>query len=97
MANYVAEQYARWHAKYALLGIHLPLKFIECLEGLVKVVDQCRGHFGLYYYIINICLNELISDMVFEALQDGSLIGCTSVFKPKRHSHVVVSTKGCDE
>jgi hypothetical protein len=38
-ANYVAEQYARWHAKYALLGIQLPLKPIECHEGLVKVVD----------------------------------------------------------
>jgi hypothetical protein len=39
MANYVAKQYARWHTKYALLGIHLPLKLIECLEGLVEVVD----------------------------------------------------------
>jgi hypothetical protein len=97
MANYVAKQYARWHAKYALLGIQLLLKLIKCLEGLVEVVDQCRGHFGLYHYIINICLNELISDLVFEALLDGSLICCTSVFEPKQHGHVAVSTEGHDE
>jgi hypothetical protein len=39
MANYIVEQYARWHAEYALLRIHLLLKLIECLEGLVEVVD----------------------------------------------------------
>jgi hypothetical protein len=82
MANYVAEQYARWHAKYALLGIQLPLKLIECLEGLVEVIDQGRGHFSLHHYIINICLNELISNLVLEALLDVSLIGCTSVLSP---------------
>jgi hypothetical protein len=81
--NYVAEKYARWHTKYALLGIQLPLKLIECLEGLVEVVDQGGGHFGLHRYIFNICLNELISDLVLEALLDGSLIGYTSVFEPK--------------
>jgi hypothetical protein len=77
-ANYVAEQYAIWHTKYALLGIQLPLKLIECLEGLVEVIDQGRGHFGLHHYNIDICLNELISDLVLEALLDGSLIGCTA-------------------
>jgi hypothetical protein len=82
MANYVAEQYARRHTKYALLGIQLPLKLIECLEGLVDVIDQGRGYFGLDHYVINVCLNELISDLVFEALPDGSLIGCTYVFSP---------------
>jgi hypothetical protein len=46
------------------------LKGIKGLESLVEVIDQARGHFGLYYYIINICLNELISDLVFEALFD---------------------------
>jgi hypothetical protein len=80
MTNYVAEQYARWHTKYALLGIQLPLKLIECLEGLVEVVDQGRGHFGLHHYVINICLNELISDLVLKALLDGSLMGCTCIF-----------------
>jgi hypothetical protein len=59
------------------------LKLIECLEGLVEVIDQGRGHFGLHHYIINICLYKLISDLVLEALLDGSLIGCTSVFEPK--------------
>jgi hypothetical protein len=59
------------------------LKLIECLEGLVEVIDQGRGHFSLHHYIINICLNELISDLVLEALLDGSLISCTSVFEPK--------------
>jgi hypothetical protein len=34
---------------------------------------------------------------VLEALLDGSLIGCTYVFEPKRHGHVAVSTKGHDE
>jgi hypothetical protein len=82
MANYVTEQYARWHAKYALLGIQLPLKLIECLEGLVEVIDQGRGHFSLHHYIINICLNELISNLVLEALLDVALIGCTSVLSP---------------
>jgi hypothetical protein len=97
MANYVAEQYARRHNKYALHGIQLPLKLIECLEGLVEVVDQGRGHFGLHHYVINVCLNELISDLILESLLDGLLIGCTCVFEPKRHGHVAVSTKGCDE
>jgi hypothetical protein len=73
------------------------LKLIECLEGLVEVVDQGRGHFGFHHYIINICLKELISDLVFEALLHGSLIDCTCVFEPKRHGHVAVSTEGCDE
>jgi hypothetical protein len=95
--NYVAEQYVRWHTKYALLRIKLPLKLIECLEGLVEVIDQGRGHFSLHHHIINKCLNELISDLVLEALLDGSLIGCTSVFEPKRHGNVAVSTKGHDE
>jgi hypothetical protein len=93
MANYVAEQYARWHTKYALLGIQLPLKLIECLEGLV----EGRGHFSLHHYIINICLNEMISDLVLEALLDGSLISCASIFEPKRHGRVAVSTEGRDE
>jgi hypothetical protein len=69
--------------KYALLGIQLPLRLIECLEGLVEVIDQGRGHFGLHHNIINVCLNELISDLVLEALLDGLLIGCTGVFEPK--------------
>jgi hypothetical protein len=73
------------------------LKLIECLEGLVEVVDQGRGHFGLHHYIINICLNEMISNLVFDALLDGSLIGCTNIFEPKRHGHVAVSTKGRDK
>jgi hypothetical protein len=58
------------------------LKLIECLEGLVEVVDQGRGHFGFHHYIINICLNELISDLVLEALLDGSLIGCIMFLSP---------------
>jgi hypothetical protein len=73
------------------------LKLIECLEGLVEVVDQSRGHFGLYHYIIDICLNEMISDLVLEVPLDGSLIGCTCVFEPERHGHVAVSTEGHDE
>jgi hypothetical protein len=80
MTNYVVEQYARRHTKYVLLGIQLPLKLIECLEGLVEVVDQGRGHFGLDHYIINICLNEVICNLVLEALLDGPLIGCACVF-----------------
>jgi hypothetical protein len=28
---------------------------------------------------------------------DGSLIRCTSVFKPKRHGHVAISTEGRDK
>jgi hypothetical protein len=86
MANYVAEQYASWNAEYALLGIQLPLKLVKCLEGL-----------RIYHYVISICLNELIPDLVFEALLDGSLIGCTSIFQPKQHGHVAVSTEGRDE
>jgi hypothetical protein len=70
------------------------LKLIECLEGLVDIVDQGSGYFGLDHYVINICLNELISDLVLEALLDGPLIGCAYVFEPKRHGHVAVSTKG---
>jgi hypothetical protein len=73
------------------------LKLIECLEGLVEVIDQGRGHFGFHHYVINICLNELIFDLVLKELLDGSLIGCTSVFEPKRHGHVAVSTKGRDK
>jgi hypothetical protein len=83
MANYVAEQYAKRHTKYALLGIQLPLKLIKCLEGLVEVVNQGRGYFSLHHYVINICLNELISDLVLEALLDGPLEGCAYVFQPK--------------
>jgi hypothetical protein len=59
------------------------LKSIKGLESLVKVIDQARGHFGLYYYIINICLNELISDLVFEELLDGSLISHPCVLEPE--------------
>jgi hypothetical protein len=73
-ANYVAEQYARRHTKYAPLGIQLLLKLIECLEGLVEVIDQGRGNFGLDHYIVNICLNELISDLVLEALLDDMVM-----------------------
>jgi hypothetical protein len=73
------------------------LKLIECLEGLVEVVDQGRGHFGLHHYVIDKCLNELISDLVLEALLDGLLIGCTNVFEPKRHGRVAVSTKERDK
>jgi hypothetical protein len=58
------------------------LKSIKGLESLVEVIDQARGHFGLYYYIFNICLNELISDLVFEALLDGSLISRPDVLEP---------------
>jgi hypothetical protein len=83
MANYVADQYARQHTKYALLGIQLPLKLIECPEGLIEVIDQGRGYFGLHHYIINICPNELISDLILEALLDGPLVGCACVFEPK--------------
>jgi hypothetical protein len=96
-ANYVAKQYARWHTKYALLGIQLPLKLIECLEGLVEVIDQGRGYFGLHHYVINICLNKMISDLVLEALLDGPLIGCACVFEPKQHGCVAVSTEGRDK
>jgi hypothetical protein len=78
-----AEQYARWHTKYALLRIQLPLKLTKCLKGLVEVIDQGRGYFGLHHYIINICLNELIFDLVLEALLDGLLISCTYVFESK--------------
>jgi hypothetical protein len=59
------------------------LKLIKCLEGLVEVVDQGRGYFSLDHYIINICLNELISYLVLEALLDGPLVGCACVFEPK--------------
>jgi hypothetical protein len=97
MTNYVAKQYARWHAKYPLLAIQLPLKLIKCLEGLVEVIDQVRGHFGLHHYIINICLNELIFDLVLEALLDGSLIDYTSIFEPKQHGRVAVSTEEHDK
>jgi hypothetical protein len=82
-ANYVVNQYARWYAKYVRLGIQFPLKLIEFHKGLVEVVDQGRGHFGLHHYIMNICLNELISDLVLEALLDGSLICFASIFEPK--------------
>jgi hypothetical protein len=83
MANYVAEQYAKRHTKYALLGIQLPLKLIACLEGLIETIDQSRGYFGLHHYVINICLNELISDLITEALLDGPLVGYACVFEPK--------------
>jgi hypothetical protein len=74
MANYVAEQYAKRHTKYALLGIQLPLKLIKCLKGLIEIIDQSRGYFGLHHYVINICLNELVSDLITEALLDGPLV-----------------------
>jgi hypothetical protein len=83
MANYVAEQYARRHIKYALLGIQLPLKLIECLEGLIEIIDHSRGYFGHHHYVINICLNELISDLITEALLNGPLVGCACVFESK--------------
>jgi hypothetical protein len=70
------------------------LKLIECLEGLIEVINQGRGYFGLHHYIINICFNELISDLILEALLDGLLVGCAYVFEPKRHGHVAVSTEG---
>jgi hypothetical protein len=73
------------------------LKLIECLEGLVEVTDHGRGYFGLHHYIVNICLNELIFDLVLEALLDGSLIGCTSVFETKQHGRVAVSTEWHDK
>jgi hypothetical protein len=59
------------------------LKGIKGLESLVEVIDQARGHFGIYYYIVNICLNELISDLVFEALLDGILISFPGILEPK--------------
>jgi hypothetical protein len=83
MADYVAEKCTRWNTEYALLRIQLPSKSFKGLESLVEVIDQARGHFGLYYYIINICLNELISNLVFEALLDGSLIGFPGVLEPE--------------
>jgi hypothetical protein len=83
MANYVAKQYARRHTKYALLRIQLPLKLIECLEGSIEIIDQSRGYFGLHHYVINICLNKLMSDLILEALLDGPLVGCACVFEPK--------------
>jgi hypothetical protein len=73
------------------------LKLIEFLEGLIEVVDQGRGYFGLRHYIINICLNELISKLDLEALLDGPLIGCAYIFEPKRYGCVVVSTEGCNK
>jgi hypothetical protein len=73
------------------------LKLIKCLEGLVEVIDQGRGYFGLRHYVINICLNELISDLVLKALLDGPLIGCACIFEPKRRGRVAVSTEGHDK
>jgi hypothetical protein len=58
------------------------LKFIECLEDLIEIIDQSKGYFGLHHYVINICLNELISDLINEALLDGPLVGCACVFSP---------------
>jgi hypothetical protein len=92
-ANYITEQYIGWHTKYTPFGIQLSLKLIQCLEGLIEDVDQGRGYFSLHHYIINICLNELISDLILEALLDGPLVGCACVFEPKRHGHVAVSTE----
>jgi hypothetical protein len=83
MADYIAEQDTRWNTEYALLRIQLPLKSIKGLKSLVEVIDQARGHLGLYYYVVNICLNELISDLVFKALLDGSLIRRPGVLEPK--------------
>jgi hypothetical protein len=59
------------------------LKSIKGLKSLVMIINQARGHFGLYYYIVSICLNELISNLVFEALLDGSLISRPSVLEPE--------------
>jgi hypothetical protein len=58
------------------------------ISNLVSLITKTK---------VGLSLNELISDLVLEALLDGSLIGCTSVFEPKRHGCVVVSTEGCDE
>jgi hypothetical protein len=96
-ADYIAKQYTRWNTQYALLRIQLPLKNIEGLESLVKIVDQASGHFGLYYYVVNICLNELISDLVLEALLDGSLISRPGVLEPERHGRVAVGAEGHNE
>jgi hypothetical protein len=73
------------------------LKGIKGHESLVKVIDQARGHFGLYYNNTNICLHELISDLVFEALLDSSLISHLDVLEPEQHGHVAVSAEGHNE
>jgi hypothetical protein len=96
VANYIAKKYIRWDTEYALLRIQLPLKSIKGLESLVNI-DQARGHFGFYYNVVNICLNELISDLVFEALLDRSLISRPGILEPKRHGRVAVSTEGQNE
>jgi hypothetical protein len=73
------------------------LKSIKGLESVVEVIDQARGHFGFYYNIINICPNELIFDLVFEALLDSSLISRPNVLEPARHGRVAVSVEGHNE
>jgi hypothetical protein len=39
----------------------------------------------------------LIFDLVLEALLDGSLIDYTSIFEPKQHGRVAVSTEEHDK
>jgi hypothetical protein len=69
------------------------LKLIECLEGLIEIIDQSRGYFGIHHYVINICLNELISNLITKALLDGPLIGCAYILEPKQHGGVAVSSE----
>jgi hypothetical protein len=52
---------------------------------------------GVFISIHSIMKSTSACDLVLEALLDGSLIGCTSIFKPKGHGHVAVSTKGPDK
>jgi hypothetical protein len=95
--DYVAEQCARRDIEYALVRIQLPLELIEGHEGLVEIVNETSGRLSLNYYIVNVRLNELISDLIFEASLDGMLISGSRVLEPKRHSRVAIGAEGRDE
>lgn len=58
--------------------------------------EKTVGLFGLYHYVIHICLDH-ITDEVVEALLHTTLAGCTCVFQSERHRHVAVSAEGSDE
>jgi hypothetical protein len=95
--DYIAEQYTRRDTEYTLLRVQLPLEGIEGLKGLVEVSEQAGCHLCLYHHIVDVCLDELISDLVLEAHLDGSLVGHPGILKPERHSRVAVGVEGRDE
>jgi hypothetical protein len=73
------------------------LVLVESREGALEVIDQGVSLPGFYNHIIGVGFDQIVLNFISKAVLDSALIRGPRVFKPKRHSHVAVGNKWCDE